>query len=230
MNNLKKLFSFSATERYGIAILSFAVVALILFNAFQTSNINGVKSVDFTKIEQESEQFYTSGVDDTKATQVVRSQAKNNLSSYSEKQKGNQQKNSVQAVVINNFVIEINSASVQEFQQIKGIGEKLSDRIVKFRIKLGGFHSINQLKDVYGVEPSLIDENRHHFSIKTSSVIQKSINQSEFKELLKHPYLDYEAVKCIFGFKNKSDSVSVNQALSCVSDSLKPKLKPYLKF
>ena len=55
-----------------------------------------------------------------------------------------------------------------------------------------------------------------------------SINQTAFKELLKHPYLNYDAVKCIFGFRNKSDSVLVSEAISCVPDSLQQNLKPYL--
>ena len=131
--------------------------------------------------------------------------------------------------MVQNFIVEINSASEEEFQKLKGIGEVLSERIIKFRKSLGGFYSIIQLADVYGVKQEVIDENREHLSIKNSSNLKVSINQSEFKQLLKHPYLNYDAVKCIFGFRNKSDSVTFEQAVSCVADSLKPKLINYLK-
>lgn len=47
--------------------------------------------------------------------------------------------------------IELNSADTTELKKLRGIGSKLSQRIVKYRTKLGRFSSKEQLKAVYGL-------------------------------------------------------------------------------
>lgn len=47
--------------------------------------------------------------------------------------------------------IEINKADTTEWKRLRGIGSVLSQRIVKYRDKCGGFHSIEQLKKIYGL-------------------------------------------------------------------------------
>ncbi|HLS37651.1 MAG TPA: helix-hairpin-helix domain-containing protein, partial [Sphingobacterium bovisgrunnientis] len=47
--------------------------------------------------------------------------------------------------------ISINTADTSELKQLKGIGSVLAARIVKFRDALGGFHSVNQIQEVYGI-------------------------------------------------------------------------------
>ena len=47
--------------------------------------------------------------------------------------------------------IELNSADTTELKQLRGIGSKLSQRIVKYRKKIGGFTHKEQLKDIYGL-------------------------------------------------------------------------------
>lgn len=230
MNNLKKLFSFSSSERYGIAILSFGVIALLLFNSIQTSFTDEVKPINFSNIESESNTLYNestySEVEGKKNKKDYKSKSnyKSNNAIYIETEKSN----NTFIKAIDTFRVEINSASVEEFQKLKGIGEVLSKRIIKFKNSIGGFYSIEQLLDVYGVKQEVLDNNSEHLTINNSKLKRISVNKTEFKEMLKHPYLDYNAVKCIFGFRNKSDSVSVQEAITCVADSIKYKLEPYL--
>ena len=69
-------------------------------------------------------------------------------------------KNSISAYerkVITQF--EINAADTLNFRTLKGIGEVLSSRIVKYRKLLGGFYSTHQLTEVYGVEPETVNTN-----------------------------------------------------------------------
>lgn len=231
MSNLKNYFSFSATERKGIMILSFVIMSLLAISIFDPKPDTDVSSQDFTLFDNEVKSYYA--IQDS----VRQSKYRNNeYRSYKSKSKSSYKPNKETAILlkdeevfVKNFIVEINSASEEEFQKLKGIGKVLSERIVKFRKSLGGFYNITQLTDVYGVKQEVIDANREHLSIKNSSILKVSINQSEFKQLLKHPYLNYDAVKCIFGFRNKSDSVTAQQAISCVTDSLKPKLINYLK-
>ena len=229
MSNLKKLFSFSKTERNGILILSVAVIILTSFIVFDSFSDPNLTSQDFSQFNSEIATF--NAVEDSirKRSCQKKKYKKSTPYKYSKTYSNkNLDKGNVVEKTEEIFVVEINSASAKELQKLRGIGEVLSKRIVKFRNSLGGFYSMNQLADVYGVKQEVLDSNKSHLTINLSNLKKASINLSEFKQLLKHPYLNYEAVKCIFGFRNKSDSVSVDQAVNCVQDSLKSKLKPYL--
>ncbi|MEG1441824.1 MAG: helix-hairpin-helix domain-containing protein [Oscillospiraceae bacterium] len=52
---------------------------------------------------------------------------------------------------INKPIININTATNEELCKIDGIGEKFAQRIIDKRNELGGFTSIEQLKDVKGI-------------------------------------------------------------------------------
>jgi competence protein ComEA len=52
-------------------------------------------------------------------------------------------------------VVDINAADTTALIALPGIGSKLAARIVAFRNKLGGFHSVAQIKEVYGLRDSV---------------------------------------------------------------------------
>jgi hypothetical protein len=47
--------------------------------------------------------------------------------------------------------VDLNTASEEELQELRGIGPVLSARIVRFRERLRGFRDKNQLFDIYGI-------------------------------------------------------------------------------
>ncbi|MBY0480553.1 MAG: helix-hairpin-helix domain-containing protein [Chitinophagaceae bacterium] len=51
--------------------------------------------------------------------------------------------------------IDINQAGIAEWEALPGIGKALAARIIKFRNKLGGFTSIDQLGKTYGLSDSV---------------------------------------------------------------------------
>ncbi|MGI8950422.1 MAG: helix-hairpin-helix domain-containing protein [Chitinophagaceae bacterium] len=81
-----------------------------------------------------------------------------------------------QKVSVNNFssskkyqVIEINTAPVEEWKALPGIGDVLGNRIVKFRNKIGGFTSIDEVKKTYGLSDSTFQIIRPYLTIDSSS-------------------------------------------------------------
>lgn len=50
--------------------------------------------------------------------------------------------------------ININTATEEEWRALPGIGDVLAARIVKFRFKLGGFSSVEDVKKTYGLSDS----------------------------------------------------------------------------
>ena len=51
-------------------------------------------------------------------------------------------------------LIDINTATVEQWKNLPAIGDALSNRIVKYRDKIGGFTSIEQVKQTYGLSDS----------------------------------------------------------------------------
>jgi DNA uptake protein ComE-like DNA-binding protein len=99
---------------------------------------------------------------------------------------------------------DINKATKEDFKVIYGIGEKLSERIIKYRSKLQGFSFESQLYEIWGLKKEIIEQLFSVFEITEKPVIIKNnINSLSFKELLKNPYIDYELCKKIFDYKEE---------------------------
>ena len=113
---------------------------------------------------------------------------------------------------------DLNKATARELQKINGIGEKLSDRIIKFRNKfIGGFIDDVQLQDVYGLSPEVIDRITQEFTVKTPRPIQKiNLNNTSKDELVTIQHIDYEIAHNILeqrtlreGFKDLNELLKV---------------------
>lgn len=101
----------------------------------------------------------------------------------------------------------LNNATKEQLKEVRGIGDFYADRIIKFRDKLGGFYSKNQLYEVYGLDSSVVSETFKHLDdskLLTSKNI--AINTDSFKGVLAHPYLKYEEVQAIFNNRPLTDS------------------------
>jgi len=88
---------------------------------------------------------------------------------------------------------DLNTATVEQLQKVNGIGQVLSERIVKFRNKfVGGFIANVQLQDVYGLTPEVIEKITNQFTVKTPRTINKiSINKATLEELVTIQHIDY---------------------------------------
>ena len=99
---------------------------------------------------------------------------------------------------------DINLAVKEDLKTINGIGEKLSERIIKYRSKLQGFSTLNQLYEVWGLDTEVVDKLLLVFKVINLPNIKKiNVNTLSFRELLKNPYLDYELCKKIFEYKDE---------------------------
>lgn len=103
----------------------------------------------------------------------------------------------------NNIKIEVNSASVEELIQLKGIGSVYAKRIVEFRDKLGGFYAIEQLKDVYGIHDTVYQKLATQIYIKPSSIKKININKATLEELISNPYFFSTLAKQVVGYRTK---------------------------
>jgi len=98
----------------------------------------------------------------------------------------------------------INKATQEDFKTIYGIGDKTSERIIKYRSKLQGFSFPEQLYEVWGLEKKIADKTLELFKIFEKPLIKKiNINTASFKELLKNPYIDFDLCKKIFDYRDQ---------------------------
>ena len=100
-------------------------------------------------------------------------------------------------------MVEINSADSLQLLEVRGIGPAFAHRIIKYRERLGGYFSKKQLLEVYGIDNERYNQIQKQITVDSSGLRKMSLNKGEFREMLKHPYLQYEMVKAIFSFREK---------------------------
>ncbi|GGK58399.1 ComEA family DNA-binding protein [Rufibacter glacialis] len=99
---------------------------------------------------------------------------------------------------------DLNSADTTQLKQIRGIGSKLSARIVAFREKMGGFHSVEQVAEVYGLAPEVVDSVRKYgFVPKAYAPRKLNLNTATFEELRQHPYIGFNLAKAIVNYRTQ---------------------------
>jgi len=105
-------------------------------------------------------------------------------------------------------IIDINQATQEDLIKIYGIGEAISLRILKFKESLGGFVSMEQMKDVWGLSPEVIENLNAHFKVSATPTVKKiDINNASIKELSLFPYFKYPISKNIVTFRSMNGDI-----------------------
>ena len=129
-------------------------------------------------------------------------------------------------------LIELNSSDTIELKGLPGIGSVFSARIVGYRELLGGYYQQEQLMEVYGFSPETYNTILPLISIDTNLIRKLNLNSSEFRDLLRHPYLNKYQTEAILqyrklqgGFKNLNELIQNN----LLPDEVFIKVRPYLE-
>jgi DNA uptake protein ComE-like DNA-binding protein len=126
--------------------------------------------------------------------------------------------------------LELNASDSLALIELKGIGPGYAKRILKYRSLLGGFTSINQIKEIYGMTNELYALIESQCIVNSALVPKININTIEFKALNKHPYINYELTKQIFNFRKQTKITESNLMEVIQDEELTQKLKPYLQY
>lgn len=110
-------------------------------------------------------------------------------------------------------VMDINLATVEDLKGINGIGEKLSTRIIKFRDRLGGFMSAEQLYDVYGLEADVAERALQKFKVlKRPNIALIKINKASAYQISKLIYIKHNvADKIVMHRENNGSFTSFSE-------------------
>lgn len=128
--------------------------------------------------------------------------------------------------------IDINSADSLTWIGLKGIGPAFAHRILLFREKLGGFHEVNQLKEVYGLDSLWVKEHKALLHVGKGIYRKFRLNSLEWAAF-RHPYLSYAQAKVVLQYRKQHGPFKDLEALQSVAlFDLKQwkRIIPYLDF
>lgn len=129
-------------------------------------------------------------------------------------------------------VVDINSADTTSLIALPGIGSKLAMRIINFRDKLGGFYSINQIGETFGLPDSTFQKIKQYLKLENTSIKKININTATMDELKAHPYIRWALANPIIAYRNEHGSFGKIEDLKkvmAVTDEAYNKMTPYLK-
>lgn len=126
--------------------------------------------------------------------------------------------------------VDVNTADTALMRRIPGVGERISEAIVAYRERLGGYYSVEQLMEIKIVSPELLE----WFEVSSSSDVRKiPVNRASFQALNGHPYISYEQTKALMQFVRLYGKVKDEQALLATGIFTKEeveRLRPYLSY
>ena len=107
-------------------------------------------------------------------------------------------------------ILDINQATKEDLKKITGIGDAISDRILKQKELLGGFVSMDQMTDVWGLTPDVIAELNKYFIVESLPKLKKiNVNTASIKELGQFYYFRYPLSKNIVTYRSMNGDVKI---------------------
>jgi len=127
--------------------------------------------------------------------------------------------------------IDVNIADTTAFISLPGIGSKLAARIITFREKLGGFYSVEQIGETYGLPDSTFQKIKQYLKLDNASIKKININTATVDEMKAHPYIKYSLANPIVAYRNEHGMFSKIEDIKkvmAVTDEIYKKIEPYL--
>ena len=246
----KNFFYFSAAEKIAVLILLVIIVLTLGLNLMQSKRSSNHISIPQNDSLIVALQRLQESVEDKQATpksyqyksdersekssaneKVSKSTEDNQAKEYSERAQYTKQEKFTTAAAIN-----LNETDTAQWKMVPGIGSAFSARIIKYRDKLGGYISLHQLKEVYGVTDELFDDIAPFIredDIGLEHCVKLNINQLEFKEILAHPYIDYEQTKAIVNLRRRAGNITSTKELAMLEEFTPQdieRITPYIDF
>jgi competence ComEA-like helix-hairpin-helix protein len=130
-------------------------------------------------------------------------------------------------------IVEINTADSATLRTVSGIGNVLIVRILDYRERLGGFVSVEQLREIPGMYEENFDRIITQISADSCKIQKIDINFASPEALGKHPYITAEGLRKILkhrqlkgGWRTTEELVNEN----ILTQQQAARLAPYLMF
>ncbi len=129
-------------------------------------------------------------------------------------------------------LVDVNGATSSDLMAIRGLGQVLSSRILKFRNGLGGFHSIDQVGETFGLPDSTFQKIKDHLILITP-YDKILINTADKDQLTRHSYISRKQAELILIYRNEHgnfESIADIQKMRFLSKKKINQIMPYLDF
>lgn len=93
--------------------------------------------------------------------------------------------------------IDINTADLEAWKSLPGIGEVLAERIIKYREQSDGFSNMEELSAVYGLKDSLLKQLAPYLQIHQSSLKKLPLNRASAYQIVSKTGISIEVAKAI---------------------------------
>lgn len=107
-------------------------------------------------------------------------------------------------------IVDLNKADTAELKKIPGIGKGIAGMIVSYRNKLGGFYSVEQLREIHLNS----DELSPWFSVNKDLIRKINLNRVGIDRLRSHPYFNFYQAKAIVEYRMKNGPLSTLRTFS----------------
>lgn len=138
-----------------------------------------------------------------------------------------------QTVERKQLILDLNLSDTLDLQQLNGIGKVRAGRIYRYGKKLGGYVSVDQLKEVYGMDEDLFENIKSHFIVTDVRIKKINVNSDDVKYLISHPYIDFQLAKALIRYRKeyKKDFEKAEdiQNIHLLSEEEYERLLPYIK-
>lgn len=198
----KDYFSFNKRQRNGILVLASLIAIMILYLFIADYFPAQSNPVDFSSFKAELAKV---GIQ----SPLVREQKSKTSSSR----------------------IDINSADTNILMTLPNMTSYCAYMIIRYRKKLGGYYSVHQLREVWGMDSTIYNALQNEVWADTCLVQKININRADIKQLALHPYIRYYLAKAIVNYRDEHGLFATPQALhkmAAINDSTYLKIEPYL--
>jgi len=130
------------------------------------------------------------------------------------------------------FIADVNTADTSSLIALPGIGSKLAARIVAFRDKLGGFYSVAQLAETYGLPDSTFQKIKPFLQVNSANIKKLNINTATKDELKGHPYIKWNLANAIVAYRTQHGaykSLEELKNIAVIDETVFEKISPYLE-
>lgn len=100
--------------------------------------------------------------------------------------------------------IDINTADVEAWKSLPGIGDVLAERIIKYRERSNGFSSKEELKSVFGLKDSLLLQIAPYLQMNESNLKKLPLNQTSAYQISLKAGISLEFAKSIVRWRQEN--------------------------
>ena len=126
--------------------------------------------------------------------------------------------------------LDINAASPMDYEKLKGIGKGYANRICNFRDKLGGFVTIDQVGETFGLPDSVFQSIKPMLQIHSPSPKKININTATLDAMDSHPYIARWQAEDILNNRPIKDIDQLFKLKSFKKKEYNQRVIPYLTF